>query len=140
MQNRLTVRTEWTKPLELRPLRSRRRLVHLDRLLERREDGREQRGGGVDHLQRSWDREAVLPGGEELETVPARPRQLAAGVQQLADRVAVVPPLPRLPAEHLAARAIPHLRRRSIEQHPFVGLLPFYSPKPSICFHQLCHR
>ncbi|RZS23634.1 hypothetical protein BHM03_00056602 [Ensete ventricosum] len=111
MQHRLTVRTEWTKPLELRPLRSRRRIVHLDRLLERRGDGRKQRGGWVDHLQRSWDREAVLPGGEELERVPAGPRQPAAGGQQLADRVAVIPPLPRLPAEHLAARAIPHLRR-----------------------------
>ncbi|RRT42746.1 hypothetical protein B296_00056894 [Ensete ventricosum] len=111
MQHRLTVRTEWTKPLELRPLRSRRRIVYLDRLLERRGDGRKQRGGWVDHLQRSWDREAVLPGGEELERVPAGPRQPAAGGQQLADRVAVIPPLPRLPAEHLAARAIPHLRR-----------------------------
>lgn len=128
--------------MELRPVSPRQQDLRLRRLLSGRLHGGEQRGGRLGEQQRRRDRQAVLPRGDELQQLPAGPRNSAPDSQLVADRVAVFAAVPRVPADGLgAAPALPDLRGRAVEQPAIVvGLLSPPASESGFCFCQLRHR
>ncbi|KAL5675641.1 hypothetical protein ACJX0J_011772, partial [Zea mays] len=107
--------------VELHPLGAGQGLVRGGRLLGQGRHGGEQRRRRVGG-QRQGHRQAVLPRREEPRGV--RPQQGPPQARQEQDRrrLALRPPLPRLPAQHRLPAAVPDLRRRAGRQPAAVRL------------------